>query len=316
LSVFDDRQAHDYREFCELLFKATPCEPRALCAAGVASPEQVFAQAPTGSQLDLAVQAVQGLSGGNAVPRQVSDARLIIYATSSIDEDPHRSTVSCLAAQFGASAVPHFGLGQLQAASLDVATELIDGSLSEDGACALFVAAERWPLPYPRLWDGRAMADGAAALWFVRGQQPGLHYLGGIQRGHDPFVSAEGGAGGEPRIAYAAIEDAVAEAVIALLDGQGIGAPDVDGWVCGALDAEMDLRLQQRIGAKPRHRVPAPPDAGHLGTVTAPLLLAELLDQVNTRRIPHGSLILSWNAGLGGTVTASLWRACHEGHPT
>jgi hypothetical protein len=313
-AVLQDAAPHGYRELCDRLFAATPYEPRTLCATAALPPGARITRAAQATQAELALQAVQGLSPADGSPCPVAQARLLLYATSSIDVDPYASTVSGLAAQFGASGVPHLAIGQMQGAALDLCAELIDATLTEPGSGALFVAVERWPEPYPRVWDGRLLADGAAALWFVHGRQRGLQYLGSLQQGHDPFVEARWRDGrAEPRIDLAALEAAVGGAIDALLAAHGVGAADLQGWIGGALDPTLDQRLLERLGAGSLPRVRPQAEGGHLGTTTAALQLAQALQGVAGGSVADGSLLLSWNASLGGTVTAALWRACTQG---
>lgn len=300
LACWDDPAPQAYRDLCRIAFDGTGLDPRGLCAQapadGADSP-----RAADSSQLELARSAVQTLQPPWSAGTQT---RLLLYATSGVDEDIFHSTASCLAAELGASAVPHPGLGQLQGASLDLAAALLDQALPAPGAAGLFVAVERWPLPYPRLWGGSVLADGAAALGFVRGHAVGLQYLGGVQHGHDPFVVVD--CARQAGIRRDALEQAAGQAIVALQRAH----PDVavDGWLGCALDVALDDRLRGRHAPAARHVLAAPPDAGQLGTITAAGALAELHARCAAGLVPHGCVLLAWNASLGGTVCASLWR--------
>jgi hypothetical protein len=125
-----------------------------------------------------------------------------------------------------------------------------------------------------------------------------------VQHGHDPFLRVA--APDRAEILVDALEHAAGTAIAALRAEHA--STEINGWLSGALDAAVDARLRARFCPTARYVLGAPTDAGQLGTLAAAGSLAELLAQAADGRVPHGSVLLSWNASLGGTVCASLWR--------
>lgn len=313
LEVLASDARYSHVAVCDAMFASTPYSPGQLCARTSMPQASTFGHAPGSFQLDLAREALVGIVREIGRADIAATTRLLIYATSSVDESYFRSTVSNLAVDLGISSVPHFSLGQCQGAALDLALDLIDATLAEVGTSALFVAAERWPLPYPRIWDSAPLADGAAAMMFVRGQHSGLRCLGSVQRGFAPFLShshdKDGRDEAHPRIDRDALVAAAAETILYLLETRDLAAADLDGWVACALDSAVDEQLRRRISVEEAHVIR--PDSGHGDAFSAstPLLLAGLLEQVLAGNVQATGLWLSWNVSLGGMVGASLWEA-------
>lgn len=302
-----------YAQMCDSLFGPTPFELRALCERSVPDPGTAFGVVAQGHQLDLARRAVAGLLRGEDGANPRLDARMLVYATNSIDEHYFRSTVANVAVDLGLASIPHFSVGQAHGSALDLAIGMIGGALAQNAASALFLAAERWPMPYPRAWGFAPLSDGAAALVFSAAPgAAGLQHVDSVCRGSRPFLSTPCPGGPAPLIDRERLRAEALEAIRELLDRQSVGGDELEGWLSCSLDGTLDGVVRGDMAPAVPHVIGHGADAGDAASAAPPMLLASLLDLVLARRARAGGLWLSWSVALGGTVSASLWRARPE----
>ncbi len=309
-AMWADPQVGLYRGLTAIMFEQTGCDPATACRAAAAHEGGRFLEAQEQTQHELADAAVRGLLEQTA-REQRSRCKLAMYGTSSVDEHLFQSTISRLAADHGFAELQHWGLAQLQGATLPAAAEIAQAMLGEGDDAALFVAADRWPLPAPRLWDGFApLGDAAAALWFERGATAGLQYLGGRQDSFAPFVRSEGRPGGALRFERDALAVAAQRTIEACLAAQACDGDQLSVWIDSGLGAAFDAELRAQLGVRRASVVAAEPDEGYLGAAAGPVLLARALEASLAGRWPRGARMLVWGASMGGAVGAALWRSC------
>lgn len=314
LAAYACADAAPYRGLTEMLFAQTGHDGRALCEQIGLPAETRFREASGQTQGDLARQALAALVDSLADAAVLARCKLAVYAAASVDEHFFQSTIARLAGSFGFSSLPHFSLAQLQGASLPAAAELIAAMLRDEGDAALFVSAEKWPTPFPRALDVPAvLADGAAALWFERGDAAGLRYAGGSQRSFDPFVTERLQHGRRtPGIAMPALLEAAAAVIAQCLAEQGLSPRDVAGWIPSGMDARADAALRERLGIEAELVAAPRADDGYLCAAAAGTLLADLLARVGAGDFADGELWLSWGASFGGGIGVALWRVAHS----
>ncbi|MCA3242308.1 MAG: hypothetical protein ING89_13510 [Rubrivivax sp.] len=302
------------RGLAEIMFGEVACHPHAVCEATPAALAAVrFSDAGAASQGELAEAALRELLAGLDAPT-LRRCKLALYGTASVDDHFFRSTLSGLAASHGFSAVPHFGLAQLQGATLAAAAEVAEAMLTADGEAALLLAADAWPLPLPRHWDTLApLGDGATALWLVRTEQPGLQFVGARQSSFDPFVREREGVAA-PLVDQEALFEAASATLAVGLSELGVEAADLGVWLESGLapvrERGIDARLRERLGALGAESLAPAPDEGYLCAAAAPALLGQALARSRAGAWLHGTLVLCWGASLGGGVGMSLWRVC------
>lgn len=300
------------RGLAEIMFGEVACHPHAVCEATPAERAAVtFSDAGAASQSELAEAALRELLAGLDAPT-LKRCKLALYGTASVDDHFFRSTLSGLAASHGFSAVPHFGLAQLQGATLAAAAEVAEAMLTADGEAALLLAVDTWPLPQPRQWDTLApLGDGATALWLVRAEQPGLQFIGARQASFEPFVQVSAGAA-VPIVDHEALFEAASQTLAGGLQELGVEPSDLGVWLDSGLSAAqalgIDARLRERVGALDAESVAPAPDEGYLCAAAAPALLGQVLARSCAGALPNGTLVLCWGASLGGGVGMSLWR--------
>jgi hypothetical protein len=274
--------APDYRGVTTLLFDEIDgrlplfCDPE-LVRSRIRS-ETRFRAADDTTLSGLAEAAVHGLvrTVGAAA---VKACDVAIYSTSGVDEAYlQSSTIGRLASQFGFSQTPHLGLLQLQGASLPGAIDLIEAMLPDRSeAAALFVATEKWPVPFPRVVsDGIVLGDAAAALWICRSDAvPGLQVVGSALRSCEPFIQPDAPWHGDerPRLVSAA-----ADLVADCLHEHGIAPAAVSGWICSGLGAGIDRAVRQRVGVAPSLIAGENSPDGYLSAAAIPVGAAEVLD--------------------------------------
>lgn len=170
-AAWRSKSSSQQKELLEIMFKEIDAEPTAIgCNAidqNTASPVSERL-----SQSDLASRALDSLYEG--LDKKKPD--LAIYAATSVDEDFYSSVMGRLGGDYQFAKAPHFGVGQLQGASLTAALDIANSMLNEDDSqSALFFAAEKWRVPSTRNFSPYSMlADGAAALWITRNQAAGV----------------------------------------------------------------------------------------------------------------------------------------------
>ncbi|KFE69497.1 hypothetical protein DB31_6472 [Hyalangium minutum] len=182
------------RATAEFLYSQIGHDPLAHCRRGVDSVAlprgQRFRFSRAQTQLDMACQAVAAL--GDVLPKKELAARcgLVVCSATSLDESGlFHSMIGGVTGAVGLSRVPYFAVSQLQGASLAGAVDIIDAMLTQPGSGALFIAVERWPIAFPRVWSASTvLGDGAVAAWFTRGEGPGLRYVSGVVRSFNPFI--------------------------------------------------------------------------------------------------------------------------------
>jgi hypothetical protein len=315
--------AHDWRERVVQAWTAPePTPERGLCdlvhgAAGldarvahmpVRAPGPLrFRDAGGRSQRDLAHAALEALFADQGRHARAERCQLLLYAAASIDSRYHQSPVGWLAATHRLADRPHFALSQLQGASLAAAAEIIDAMLPAGGAAAL-VAAEAWPVPFPRACAGSApLGDAGAALWLTRDLVSGLRLHGAHQQSHDPFLVPDSGAR-SARIAPDRLLASAEQAIGAALARHGVAATALRGWLPSGLDPELDETLRRRCAPAARDAALPREDDGYLCCAAAPALCADVLASIRAGELEDGALLLSWGASLGGAIGVSLWR--------
>jgi hypothetical protein len=293
---------------------------------------------------DTTLSGVHGLVGavGAVGAAAVKACGVAIYSTSGVDEAYlQSSTIGRLASQFGFSQTPHLGLLQLQGASLPGAIDLIEAMLPDRSeAAALFVATEKWPVPFPRVVsDGIVLGDAAAALWICRSDAvPGLQVVGSALRSCEPFIQPDAPWHGDerPRLVSAA-----ADLVADCLHAHGIAPAAVSGWICSGLGAGIDRAVRQRVGVAPSLIAGENSPDGYLSAAAIPVGAAEVLDcmraggrqpdgidpvgispggippaGISPNSIdPHGidpdGIIVTFGVSFGGSVGVLLLRPVH-----
>jgi 3-oxoacyl-[acyl-carrier-protein] synthase III len=304
-----------YRGLTEMLFAQMGQRAVWVTQHPHVSPGARYRDAGTQTQAELAHQALATLIESLPDAASLRHCRLALYAAASVDEHFYQSTIGRLAATFGFSSVPHFSIGQLQGASLCAAAELIAAMLPNDGDAALFVCAEKWPTPFPRVCDAPAvLGDGAAAMWFERAHRCGVRYAGGKQQSFDPFL-ARCMHSGEPMPSIAMIDllDAAADLIANCLEEHDLCRQDIAGWIASGISSQADEALRERLGiaaplaAKPRI------DDGYLCAASSGMSMADVLEHVRRGEIADDALLLSWGASFGGAIGVALWRVARCG---
>lgn len=302
------------RALCECVYGDAGLDARAQCAS-VDAPDTVRFRAAAGqSQRNLAHAALEVLFADPGLGASAADCQLLVYAAASIDWRYQQSPVGWLAVSHGLTRRPHFALSQLQGASLAAAAGVIDAMLPAAGH-AVLVAAEAWPVPFPRTCAGPVLlGDAAAALWLTRDPVPGLRLHGTYERSHDPFL-APGHAARTVRIEPDRLLECAERAIRASLARHGLAAAAIDCWLPSGLDPGLDETLRGRCA--PGARQPALPraDDGYLCCAAAPALCADALESVRAGDLEDGALLLSWGASLGGAIGVSLWQASAGARP-
>lgn len=267
-----------------------------------------FRDADCESQANLAIAAVDDLFQASAGGQDREQCRLAILSTSSVDEAFFQSTVSRVVSEFGLSRVPHFALGQLQGASIIAAIEVVEGMIDADDAAATatLIAAEKWPLPYPRLLPLSAvLGDGAAALSVSRdSSRGGLRVLGTLVESHDPFVEP----GGDWEDLGVCMSEKIAAASKRLLNRLKIDVAALSGYIPSGLSREMDREVKANLCASIEFAEIPDVDDGYLGAATTPLLLASLLKKFRAGELAAAATYLVWACSFGGTVAAMVVR--------
>ncbi|WP_224360662.1 hypothetical protein [Hyalangium versicolor] len=330
------------RGIAEFLHAQIGHDSRELCGLGAemtAPPEGLrFRISRTRTQAELAGQAVAALAEVLPMKELAARCELVVCSATSLDESGiFHSMIGGIVGTVGLSHVPHFAVSQLQGASLPGAVDIIDSMLTKPGRGALFIAAERWPVAFPRRWDSSTvLGDGAVAAWFTREEQPGLRYVGGTVRSFNPFIREpplevrplpsfevrglpplRGDSTGAnktpaPRARRSLTLDTpamldAAESVIAdCLREHGVTPMGLSGWISSGLHPDVDLRLRERLGVRAPVFAPREDD-GYWCAAAAPALLAELSDGVRTGRVRNDGSFLSWGMSYGGSVGAQLW---------
>lgn len=309
---FDEAVPTPERSLCETVYGDAGLDPRALGDAGQVRAPTRFRDARGRSQRDLALCAFDALLAAPNGPGDAAGCDLLVYAASSMDVHFHQSPVGWLAAQHQLTRRPHFALSQLQGASLAGALDIIDAMLGSDGA-AVFVAAEAWPLPFPRGAAAPAvLADAGAALWLTRASVPGLRLVGTWQHSDDPFV-VPGPDGAGSRLRYAHLRAAAEHGVRALLARCGCTAAQVDGWLPSGFDMALDESLRRNCAPNAAYAALPRIDDGWFCSAAAAALCVDVLERLHAGRMADGALLLSWGPSLGGAIGACLWRVTTTG---
>lgn len=304
----DDAGTLLYRGLLDIMYAPTGIAPAPLAgsAAGIEADLQFpFAEAETQAAL-----AGAALAGMMQAPTAAAPCDLAVYATTSVDEAFYTSSIGRLAADAGLSALPHFALQQLHGASLAGAVEIIDAMLPAGGS-AWFVAAEKWPMPAPRVVDGASvLGDGAVALSLhADGPAGGLAVCDVVNASHPPFATVSNGA---IAIDHAALAAAVTGALQRLFDRTGPAAarrfwlpsghgPALDAAVAapfgGALLALPDTTIDPRT---------------HLGCAAVPFAVHRALQAWQAGALEDGDELVAWGCSFGGAVGALLFRLVPE----
>jgi len=305
--TFDAATSTPERSLCETVYGDAGLDARRLGAALPAPERARFRDAGAHTQRDLALAAFDALLQAPGGPGTADDCSLLLYAAASMDVHFHQSPVGWLAARYKLTRRPHFALAQLQGAALAGAADIIDAMLDVDGAAA-FVAAEAWPLPFPRACAGPSLlGDAGAALWLTRACVPGLRLAGTWQQSCDPFVlPGHGDQGGA--ILHAHLRVAAEQVLLAALAYHGFDTAMVDGWLPSGFDMALDESLRQRCAPRATYAALPRADDGWFCSAASAVLCADVLDRVRAGELADGALLLSWGVSLGGAIGVSLWR--------
>lgn len=268
-----------------------------------------FGQAIDATQADLACSATAQLFDGETGADRREHCRLTVFTTSGVDENFYQSTASLIASRFGLSRSPHFGLGQLQGASLIAALDVVDSLFEStdpaDGAT--IIAAEKWPTPFPRLLPLPAvLGDGAVALGVSRDpEQPGLRVLGTLVHQVPAFVQPDD----TGELDHRALVESAIDVSVRLLDALGIGRDGLSGCLPSGLHPDIDQAVHEGIACDTDFVVVPDSDAGYLAAAATPAMLAELLHRVCAGEFRNGARFLAWALSLTGCVAAMVVQA-------
>lgn len=300
-----------YGEVIALMFAPTGTDPLALIA-GAAFGEAAFPCAGPETQADLALGAVRSLPAAAAPD-------VLLYAASSVDERIFRSSVGWIASETGSSRVPHFAVGQLHGAALAGGLAIVEamldagddtllgigegGDLAVPPRSAVFVAAEKWPLPCPRNFlAGSVLGDAAVALRATTAiDAPGLRLLSVANRSFASFACVVAGA---VAIDAEALENAAVTTIRGLLDR-------VDPCDIHLIPSAFGRAFDDRIAIKCGLRLVEPRGESNLaaidyGAASVPMELAKVLDAVRKGDLRGSMRICAWGASFSGAVGAVL----------
>lgn len=303
----DDSGIALYRGLLDIMYAPTGIAPAALAGDAATIDQNLsFPVAGGETQTDLGGIALAQLMPD--APRGACD--LAVYATTSVDEAFYTSSIGRLAAEAGLSALPHFALQQLHGASLAGAVEII-GAMLPAGGSAVFVAAEKWPMPAPRVVDGACvLGDGAVALALrADGPAGGLAICDVVNASHPPFAALTDGM---LVIDHAAFAAAATATVRTLLErsGPAVGRrfwlPSGHG---SALDAAVSAPFGGTVLADPAATIDP---RIHLGCAAAPFGVHRALQAWSAGQVRDGDELVAWGCSFGGAVGALLLRFVPE----
>lgn len=300
-----------YGEVIALMFAPTGTDPLTLIA-GAAFEEAAFPCAGLETQADLALGAVKSLPAAAAPD-------LLLYAASSVDERIFRSSVGWIASETGSCRVPHFAVGQLHGAALAGGLAIVEamldagddtllgigegGDIAAPPRSAVFVAAEKWPLPCPRhFMAGSVLGDAAVALRATTAiDVPGLRLLSVANRSFASFACV---VAGTVSVDAEALENAVVTTIQGLLDR-------VDPCDIYMMPSAFGRAFDDRIAIKCGMRRVEPGGESNFaaidyGAASVPMELAKVLDAVRNGDICGGMRICAWGASFSGAVGAVL----------
>lgn len=306
-----------YRGMTSILFAELGQELASHVADAVQSAvggDRQFADAGHTTQAEMACEAVSGLLERLGSERMRDRCGLTIYSTSGVDENFFQSTVSRISSETALSRIPHFSVGQLQGASLVAAVDIIQAMLvDQPEATAMFVGAEKWPLPFPRVMAFPAvLGDGSAALGFSRESGvTGLRVMGTLIDSADPYVGIASRV--DPEQMRGRLVDAVSDVCTRLLHQSSTCADELQGCIPSGLDRDFDSAVLNRIAADVVFAVTPAHDVGYLGVAAAPMLVGDLLQRLEEGSVTHGQRFLIWSVSLGGCVAAMLLQAVAAG---
>lgn len=307
-------EAAPSRALCELLFAEIGQDAKRSIRMDGAAAHVRFRAAGGESQRELANQALTQLIGQLAEGEAGQRCELLVYASASMDERIHQAPAGWLASLHGLSRQPHFALSQLQGASLAAGVDIIAAMLSPENGAGLFVAAEKWPLPFSRVAHApAALGDAAVALWFVRGEAPGLRLVGNCQQGYPPFLMRNPDGQAEPCMDREPLLEAAQRTIAEALLRHNLRAEQIDGWLPSGLDAPFEEELRRRCGISAPYVAQARPDDGYFCSAAMPALCADVLQRIAAGELADGALLLSWGVSLGGGIGVVLW--CVVAHP-
>jgi hypothetical protein len=165
-------------------------------------------------------------------------------------------------------------------------------------AGALFVAAEKWPVPYPRvLSNGIVLGDAAVALWIVRaGDMPGLQVIGHALHSCDPCLD------------FRQLIELATEAVSCCLRSNCVDKGDVSGWICSGLDACLDHEVRRRLELVPALIAGRNEPGGYLSAAAIPIGISEILEHPQGGRGRRDGVIVALGVSFGGSIGVLLLR--------
>ncbi|MEM7676930.1 MAG: hypothetical protein AAF449_13080 [Myxococcota bacterium] len=331
------------RGLAEFLFAQTGHQARSVCTGANSSALRQFPgfrRARQQSQADLAGQALDALISSLSSEDAIKRCEVAVFTGASLDDSTmFQSLATRLADKVGLIKLPHFSVAQLQGAALAGATEIIEAMVANQDSAAVCIAAERWPVSFPRSWGNMTLlGDGAVALWFERTNQTGLQYLGSAQRSYDPFIRMPGvdindltpqtddfadamdryrlddnreGAAADAilEVSVPSLVAATVEVIQACLSDYGLSASDIGGWIPSGISPELEEVIRDQVGVSVPLAVQPQKDDGYWCSAAAPAMMAEVLGQLSAGYISDGTIFLSWGASLGGSASAQLWRA-------
>jgi len=252
------------------------------------------------SQADLASRALDSLYEdlGETKPD------LAIYSATSIDEDFYSSVMGRLGGDYRFSKAPHFGVGQLQGASLAAALDIADSMLTEDHSqSALFFAAEKWGVPSTRNFSKSSMlSDGASALWITRNQEVnGLEIIDVVNRSCMPFTD------GSREINFQELYIAFNNAINSLLErNKKLIADNEISLLATGQGRFLDSQLEKELNLE---SAPFCSSADlDFSSAAASISISQALQAQNQDVLENGQYLISCGASYGGAIGVVLLR--------
>jgi len=304
----------DYGDLTGMVFSECGIDPNAMNRServrALVSEDAMFRDALDMSQADLASRAASLLSDAVNASGGFSKCGLVMYSHTAVDENFYQSTACRIASELELSKAPHFSVAQLQGASFFQALDIGDAFLSTDEKMdsALFIASEKWPIPYPRVMGLPAVfSDGAVAMQFVRaGSKPGLRLVSSTVKCFDDFGAVHAAHG---TMNLSAICHAVNETVGSFMQACGVEANDIASLLTSCGCPTLDRSIRESLGVPERTLNAVSDDIGYLSAADIPYKRSEALTLVTNGTLAEGSLILAIGVGLGGSVGAALFKA-------
>lgn len=299
-----------YRGLVDILFDQEAMTTESARQAAQAENGQSFSIALDHSQQELARQALSDLR--NTVGEDaIGASSLVTYSHSAIDENIFQSSVCCLASELKLSKTPHFSVAQLQGASWFQALSIVDAFFRNQSEMesAIVIAAEKWPLDYPRaLPNGLVLGDGACAMQITRlDDAPGYALLAtkvccfdDFGRVYDPAKNLSQSSRAIQKAAIQVIDELLAEA--------GLTVSDIAVMNESGAGEMLDSAVLSHFGLVHNAVACAAENSGYLSAAHAPIAAMNIFDQLSRNGVDDGACVLLWGVGLAGSIGASIFQ--------